>query len=313
VLFAPLRNFAALRTFKKDLKMTKGDDLYQQALNAIKKSSSLLSKVFGQSEVALETAADLLKRSATAFKLEKNYARAAESYLKAAEVLIAQRAASYDVNNSYIEAARCYIKTGSVDEGIGIMELKALPSIIDEGSLIRAAKLYTEMANVCLDEKEKAIKYFEEAARYYQMENATTTYIASLEQVATLSCQIDTPNYNRSIELFASIGKEAADNQNLKYQTTDYFFNCIILCLAKDDIVCATNYLEEFANIYYPFTNTREYKLLQDIICVYPDNNVTAFTDAVFNYDQISRLNPWRTSILLTIKNNMNTCDVNIL
>ncbi len=293
--------------------MIKGDDLYNQALSATKKSSSLLSKMFGQSEAGLEAASELFKRAATAFKLEKNYSKAAESYLKAVEVLIAQNAVSYDVNNSYIEAARCHIKAGSIIEGIDIMEYKAMPSIIDEGSLIKAAKLYTEMANICLDNKEKAIKYFEEAAKYYQMENATTTYIASLAQVAILSCQLDNPNYTRSIEIFASIGKEAADNQNLKYQATEYFFNCIIVCIAKDDIVLATNYLDEFANICYPFTNSREYKLLQDIICAYPDNNVTAFTDAVFNYDQISRLNPWRTSILLTIKNNMNASDVNIL
>lgn len=47
---------------------------------------------------------------------------------------------------------------------------------------------------------------------------------------------------------------------------------------------------------------SRECKLLEDVCQAFKDGNNDAFTDAVFNYDQISKLDPWRTSILLRIK-----------
>lgn len=294
--------------------MTKGDDLYLEANNIIAKSSSLLLRIFGNSENKFELAADLFKRSAIAFKLEKNYSKAAISYINAAESFSKANAVCNDIFDSYAEAGRCYIKAGLVEEGINIMRDDAIPRIIEASCLIKAAKLYTEMADICSESDIiNAIKYFEEASKYYQIENATTSYIDSLVQVATLSAKLEPLNYNRSIEIFSSIGKEVVDNQNLKYKAGEYFFNCIILILAKGDIVCASKSLEEFSNVYYPFTNSREYKLLEDIICAYSDNNVDAFTDSIYNYDQISRLNPWRTTLLLTIKNNIGINEISIL
>ena len=35
----------------------------------------------------------------------------------------------------------------------------------------------------------------------------------------------------------------------------------------------------------------------------FKDGNMDAFTDCVYSYDQISKLDPWKTSILLKIKN----------
>ena len=43
------------------------------------------------------------------------------------------------------------------------------------------------------------------------------------------------------------------------------------------------------------FSNTQNFK----------DMSTEAFTDAVYNYDQISKLDPWRTTILLKIKGEM--------
>jgi hypothetical protein len=51
-----------------------------------------------------------------------------------------------------------------------------------------------------------------------------------------------------------------------------------------------------------PCAGSRECKLLEDVCQAFKDGNNDAFTDAVFNYDQISKLDPWRTSILLRIK-----------
>lgn len=52
-------------------------------------------------------------------------------------------------------------------------------------------------------------------------------------------------------------------------------------------------------------TASREGKLLADLVAAFKDGNSEAFTDAVYNYDQISKLDPWKTSVLLKIKNQL--------
>lgn len=37
----------------------------------------------------------------------------------------------------------------------------------------------------------------------------------------------------------------------------------------------------------------------------YKDLNLDAFTDALYNFDQISKLDPWRTQVLLAVRNNI--------
>lgn len=53
------------------------------------------------------------------------------------------------------------------------------------------------------------------------------------------------------------------------------------------------------------FAGSRECKLLDDVCAAFKDGNVDAFTDAVYSYDQISKLDPWKTSVLLKVKNSI--------
>jgi len=51
-----------------------------------------------------------------------------------------------------------------------------------------------------------------------------------------------------------------------------------------------------------PPAGSRECKLLDDLCAAFKDGSVDAFTDAVYSYDQISKLDPWKTSVLLKVK-----------
>ncbi|RYG50072.1 hypothetical protein EON67_05930 [archaeon] len=44
-----------------------------------------------------------------------------------------------------------------------------------------------------------------------------------------------------------------------------------------------------------PCAGSRECKLAEDIVQAVKDMNADAFTDAVYNFDQISKLDNWRT------------------
>jgi alpha-soluble NSF attachment protein len=50
------------------------------------------------------------------------------------------------------------------------------------------------------------------------------------------------------------------------------------------------------------FAGTREYQFLQDILTAVENGDIEAFTNRVVDYDQLSKLDNWKTNILLQIK-----------
>ena len=51
------------------------------------------------------------------------------------------------------------------------------------------------------------------------------------------------------------------------------------------------------------FSDARECKLCKDLLVQCEAFDVDAFTQVVFEYDSISKLDPWKTTLLLKIKN----------
>ena len=76
-----------------------------------------------------------------------------------------------------------------------------------------------------------------------------------------------------------------------------------VLCvLAKGDSVLAERKLDQYRELDYTLAGSRECKLVEDILEAYRDFNPDQFTDVVYAYDQISKLDPWKTTMLLRIK-----------
>jgi alpha-soluble NSF attachment protein len=57
------------------------------------------------------------------------------------------------------------------------------------------------------------------------------------------------------------------------------------------------------------FSSQRECKFLESIIAAYEAYDVEAFTNAVVEFDSISKLDAWKTSILLRVKNSIKSED----
>jgi alpha-soluble NSF attachment protein len=76
----------------------------------------------------------------------------------------------------------------------------------------------------------------------------------------------------------------------------------VLCCLAKGDAVAAGRKLEQYKELDYTLAGSRECKLAEDIVRTFDEFNPDEFTDVVYAYDQISKLDPWKTTILLRIK-----------
>ena len=60
--------------------------------------------------------------------------------------------------------------------------------------------------------------------------------------------------------------------------------------------------MAKYSNQDVAFPSTREAKFVNALIEAVEGNDVEAFTAAVYEFDQITKLDNWKTSILLKIK-----------
>ena len=117
-----------------------------------------------------------------------------------------------------------------------------------------------------------------------------------------LAARTDPPDYEKAAAEFERVGKDSLSSNLLKFGAKGNFFNAAICLMARGDIVAADAAVARFKEMDYTFSGCRECKLIDDVSAAFKDGNAEAFTDAVFNFDQISKLDPWRTTILLKIK-----------
>ena len=184
------------------------------------------------------------------------------------------------------------------------MEHEALARLVDAGRMSQAAKLYNELAELLEAEgmAAEAIANYEKASDLFVAENAVSSSHKALIRVAHLCATTEPPELDKSADTFAKVGGECLSNNLLKFQAKGYFFNAFLCILARTDVVAADGALNRFKEMDYTFPGSRECKLCEDILQSFKDANADAFTDAIYNYDQISKLDPWKTTLLLKIK-----------
>jgi alpha-soluble NSF attachment protein len=278
----------------------------RQAEATLKKGGGLVGSLFGGGQERYEDAADKLQRAGHAYKAAKNWAGAAGAYSKAADCFKKAKNDG-DTANCFIEAARCYIKAGDSKTATSLIENEALPRMVDAGRLSQAAKLHEEVAGMLEEAEmyEDAMTNYQKAADFFSAENAASTAAKCSGKIAFLAAKTDPPDYERAAQEFERVGRDSLASNLLKFGAKGNFFNATICVLARGDIVAAEAALGRFKEMDYTFPGCRECKLLDDICAAFKDSNVDAFTDAIYNFDQISKLDPWRTTILLKIKTEM--------
>lgn len=71
----------------------------------------------------------------------------------------------------------------------------------------------------------------------------------------------------------------------------------------SQDLVAANRALESYRDTDPTFASTREHQLLIDLVQAIEQGDQEAFADKLFQYDQLSKLDKWKTTLLLRIKN----------
>ncbi|KAK4806282.1 hypothetical protein QYF61_008468 [Mycteria americana] len=181
--------------------------------------------------------------------------------------------------------------------------------------LIRAIEIYTDMGRFTIAAKhhisiaeiyetelvdiEKAIAHYEQAADYYKGEESNSSANKCLLKVATYAAQLE--QYQKAVEIYEQVGTSAMDSPLLKYSAKEYFFKAA-LCHFCIDMLNAKLAVQKYEEMFPAFTDSRECKLVKKLLDAHEEQNIDGYTDAVKEYDSISRLDQWLTTMLLRIK-----------
>ncbi|KAN0012653.1 hypothetical protein ACTFIV_004217 [Dictyostelium citrinum] len=260
-------------------------------------------KMFGGGSSRYDDAASDYTKAANLFKMSKKWDQAGAAFQKAAECFL-KGSSKHDAASSYVLAAGCY-KKGNVIDAITCLKA-AIEYYTDEGRFAISAKHQKEIAELYEAEGDfdQAIASYQIASDYFDGENSTVSSHQCLLKIALFSAQLE--RYEKSIEIYEQVAAASLDNNLTQWGCKEYFLRACLCYLAADDVVGAERALQRYKDMQASFNSTRECRLLDGIIQACRNNNVEDFTNEVAEFNSISPLDSWKTSILLRIKNTIN-------
>jgi alpha-soluble NSF attachment protein len=291
-----------------------------------------------------EDAAEIYEKAANAYKVGGFNQEAGDSYSKAAEIyrdkLSNFNEASKCLNNAgkwmnIVEIFRgslflhltfflaiilggCYKKSSPADS---IAAYKAAVMLyVDNGRITQAAKLAKQVAELYeteqMDEDGKssvvlAIENYEQASELFGMEDSKSSASQCLAKIAELcSAALDPPDFLRASQIYDDLGRRCLDSNLLKYNAKGYFLQAILCHLASGDAIGAQQATQKYEGLDYTFGESREGKFGSQLIECVEGFDAEGFATACFEFDRISKLDPWKTSILVRVKRSIDDgCD----
>jgi len=112
-------------------------------------------------------------------------------------------------------------------------------------------------------------------------------------------------DYYKAIQHYEKIAGVSINNNLLRYSVKDYFLKAGICHLATEDLVATNRAFEKYREMDPTFASTREHQLLVDLAASIEAQDSGDYEDKLYQYDQMSKLDKWKTEILLRIKNNI--------
>uniref|UniRef100_A0A8C1E3Z7 N-ethylmaleimide-sensitive factor attachment protein, alpha b n=1 Tax=Cyprinus carpio carpio TaxID=630221 RepID=A0A8C1E3Z7_CYPCA len=277
--------------------------LMAEAEKKVKSSQSFFGSLFGGSS-KMEDACDLYGRAANMFKMAKNWSASGNAFSQAA-LLHLQMQSKHDAATNFIDAGNAF-KKSDPQEAINCLN-RAIEIYTDMGRFTIAAKHHVTIAEIYETELVDIDKVrFLLRGRHTQCAglgvHRDNSANKCLLKVATYAAQLE--QYPKAIEIYEQVATHAMDSTLLKYSAKDYFFKAA-LCHFCVDMLNAKLAVQKYEEMFPAFSDSRECKLVKKLLDAFEEQNLDAYTDAVKEYDTISRLDQWLTTMLLRIKKSL--------
>lgn len=292
---------------------TKGENFLNQAQATLQKRTWFASS----SEQKYEDAAELFEKAANAYKVGSLFSEAGDAYKRAAKIYSVELKNSGEASKCLTNAGSCFKKASPPDAIEAYRE--AITLLCDAGRLTQAAKLSKEIGDIfdseigANDNDENvtlAIESYEQAADLFGMEDSKSQQSQCLVKVADLlSAALEPPDLQRSASIYENLGTQCLDSNLLKYNAKGYFTQSVFCHLANGDAIGASQALQKFGNLDFTLGDSREGKFCARLIECVENFDTDDFATACFEYDRISKLNPWQTSMLVKVKRSIDDQD----
>ncbi|CAB4254989.1 similar to Saccharomyces cerevisiae YBL050W SEC17 Peripheral membrane protein required for vesicular transport between ER and Golgi, the 'priming' step in homotypic vacuole fusion, and autophagy [Maudiozyma barnettii] len=275
--------------------------------------SSGFMKIFGGSDsYKLEEAADLCIQAANLYKLRKELKLAGDAFVKAAVFQI--KAGNDDeASNIYTDAYKSYKSSGDATEATDAL-VCAVDLFTKKGQFRRAANFKFELGEMYeqdLNDYKKAIDSFETAAEWYSQDQAIALANKCWVRCADLKAMDN--QYIEASNVFAKLIKNSIGNRLSQWSLKEYFLKKGLCELAATDAVAAERTLKEGQHEDPNFVDSREAILLQNLIECTNENDAERLGQCVFDFDKFNKLDKWKTTILLKVKENITEAEDDLL
>jgi alpha-soluble NSF attachment protein len=189
----------------------------------------------------------------------------------------------------------------------------AVSLLTDAGRLTQAAKLCKECAELYENEEVAvegdksavvlAIENYEQAAELFELEDSKSGASQCKAKIAELcSAALDPPDLIRAAQIYDELGRKCLESNLLKFNAKGYFLQSVLCHLANSDAVGANQALQRYEGVDYTFGESREGKFARQLTDCVEGYDVETFATACYEYDRISKLDPWKTSMLVKVK-----------
>ncbi|WBW71251.1 alpha SNAP [Schizosaccharomyces osmophilus] len=276
------------------------DQLMQKA--AKKASGTSGFALFGSGN-KYEEASELFLDAANGYRLQKQGSAAGFAFEKAAEMQL-KTDEKDDAANTYVEAYKSY-RREKPTEAARTLQI-AVDLFTRRGNFRRAANYKMDLGTLFeqdLQNPKAALASYEDAGEWYMSDQAEALANKAYLKVADLAGQAG--EYSVAIQKFEQVARASVQNSLLKWSVKDYLLKAGFCYMAQGDEIATRGALENFIQIDPSFATTREHQLLMDLQTSIESSDADTFAGQVFGYDQLSKLDAWKTNILLLIKNNI--------
>ncbi|CAK7218732.1 vesicular-fusion protein S17 [Sporothrix curviconia] len=282
--------------------------LLQQADKALSGASSGFS-FFGGREQKYRDAADLYVQAANAFRIQNLNREAGKAFESAVPIQRQKLDEPDEAANTLVSAFKVYREKYPEDAARCLED--AIHYYTSRGNFRRAAKQKEDLGELYeeLQALDQALTSYENAAAWYDTDGAQALANKNWLKVAELSAVADKPDYFKSIEIFERVAQKSISNNLMRYSVKEYLLKAGLCHLATADSITTQRALDKYRDMDPTFTATREYQLLVDLTEAIEAGDADKFSEKLFQYDQMSKLDKWKTTILLKVKSTIEEAD----
>lgn len=251
-----------------------------------------------------EVAAEEYGKAANVYKVNKHWEDAANMYMKVAE-LNEKLGKQYDVYQALANVATCQKHYGPHMDLVATLQ-KVVSLCIETARLDKAAKHQAEIATILENNHrmDDAIVAYRAAADLYQtQEHCTHSANQMLIGVANLTSLQG--NYTEGAEIFERVAQQHLNKRMMPYYARTYLFQALLCYMALGDIVAVKIKFGMYRDIDPSFEHSREAKFVDTLINACERWSTQEFAQACRDYNMVSPLDSWKTSLLLVAKNRL--------